>query len=438
MKLTFLCSAFAAIAGIAFAQQSTLYVPQVADGGGWQTTFVLTNRTVNPAAASLSFRSDFTAGSTSTWTPSFLEVSSTSNIVVSAGSTMYLHTTGTAATLTQGYAVVNADAGIAAHAIFAYTKAPGDTQQGTSIAAPTATRMLVPFDNTAGLISSVGLVNVNASNILVNIKTADGTISHGSLSGLPPNGHIAFLLSQQFPATAGQSGLAEFYSTSGNFSLLAELFTPTLSFTTSPVYLESGAPIISSGTASGTVTFGAGVRLVGTAIPPGRYYSAPAAGCYWERESGLGGTLAEIIANDFIASPFVQALVDIAPTDIAFSTNASCGTWTNIRSLGVQTGVPTGTWLVGAQVTPGIYQTQAASGCYWERLSNFGGLPSAIIANDFVSSAGPQLVSIAATDTGFTTESSCGSWTRLSTQAGSVSAQSPDEIMRNRRQARGK
>lgn len=88
MKLTFFCSTFAAIAGIAIAQQSTLYVPQVADGGGWQTTFVLTNRTANPAAASLSFRSDFTAGSTSTWTPSFVEVSSTSNIVVSAASTI--------------------------------------------------------------------------------------------------------------------------------------------------------------------------------------------------------------------------------------------------------------------------------------------------------------------------------------------------------------
>jgi hypothetical protein len=44
----------------------TLLIPQVVDGGGWQTTFVLTNRTSNPASASLSFRIDTTAGWTST------------------------------------------------------------------------------------------------------------------------------------------------------------------------------------------------------------------------------------------------------------------------------------------------------------------------------------------------------------------------------------
>ena len=424
---------------MAVAQQQTLFIPQVVDGGGWQTTFVLTNRTVNPATASLSFRSDTTGGATQPWTPPFLEVGSTSALVISAGSTTYLHTPGTAAVLSQGLAAVNVDAGLAVHVIFTYRKGPGDAQEGTAIASAGVTRILVPFDNSAGLITSVGLVNNTASSesISVNFKTGGGTISQASLNNIPPNGHLAFTMPQQFPSIAGQSGLAEFYTTSGTFSLLAELFTPSLSFTVSPVYLESGSPIISSPvTPSGIVTFGSGVRLVGTGIPPGRYYSAPAAGCYWERESGLGGTFADIIANDFLGSAYVQAIVDIAPTDLAFSSNG-CGTWSSVPTLGAQIGIQTGTWLVGAQIAPGTYQAQAASGCYWERLRNFGGLSAAIISNHFVSSAGPQLVSIAATDVGFTTDG-CGSWTRISSpQTGLVSNQSTDELTRNRDSARG-
>src|ERR1700674_4796253 len=83
-----------------FAQSAqTLLIPQAVDGAGWQTVFALTNRTANPASASLSFRIDTTAGATQAWTPPFLEVSSTTGLILSGGSTMYLHTPGTAASL---------------------------------------------------------------------------------------------------------------------------------------------------------------------------------------------------------------------------------------------------------------------------------------------------------------------------------------------------
>ena len=35
-------------------------------------------------------------------------------------------------------------------------------------------------------------------------------------------------------------------------------------------------------------------------LTPGRYVALARSGCYWERQSGFGGTTAEIIANDFI------------------------------------------------------------------------------------------------------------------------------------------
>lgn len=49
--------------------------------------------------------------------------------------------------------------------------------------------------------------------------------------------------------------------------------------------------------------------------------------CYWERLSGFGGQLEDIIAN---GNPSGQAIVTIAPTDVAFKSQR-CGTWEMIQ-----------------------------------------------------------------------------------------------------------
>jgi hypothetical protein len=67
-------------------------------------------------------------------------------------------------------------------------------------------------------------------------------------------------------------------------------------------------------------------------------------------------------------------------------------------------------WLVGSQVTPGTYRTQAQSGCFWARLRDASGQIGSTIANDFVSSAGQILVSISDTDFAFQTDQECGTW----------------------------
>ncbi len=74
------------------------------------------------------------------------------------------------------------------------------------------------------------------------------------------------------------------------------------------------------------------------------------------------------------------------------------------------TGFGDGTYLVGQQIAAGRYQAAGGSGCYWERLSGFGGTLDEIIANDF-DTTGP-IVSIAASDVGFNSHA-CGTWTRL-------------------------
>jgi carboxypeptidase family protein len=170
--------------------------------------------------------------------------------------------------------------------------------------------------------------------------------------------------------------------------------------------------------------FGAGQYLVRTDILPGRYFSNPSDGCYWERESGLGGNLSDILANDFIGFDAPQWIVDILGSDLAFKTESDCGTWFNTPRDGPQTEIQPGMWLVNSQVTPGRYRANVSSGCYWERLRNFQGSLGAIISNDFISSAGQRLVDIRSSDAGFHADPDCGAWSRVS---GVVATSSTDD-----------
>lgn len=166
-------------------------------------------------------------------------------------------------------------------------------------------------------------------------------------------------------------------------------------------------------------TFGSGQHLVGKDIAAGRYFSDPSSGCYWERQSGLGGTLGEIIANDFVGFNSGQSIVDILGSDLAFETDSECGTWYNSPRRGHQAGIAPGTWLVGAQVSPGTYRVTAQAGCYWERLRDFTGTLNGIISNDFVSGGGVQYVTVHSGDTGFSTDGDCGTWSPATASNGS-------------------
>ena len=75
--------------------------------------------------------------------------------------------------------------------------------------------------------------------------------------------------------------------------------------------------------------FGNGTHLVGTDIEPGTYRAdAGEAGCYWERLSGLGGDIDDVIAGEFVAEG--SAVVAIGPADRAFKSEG-CGRWAPVE-----------------------------------------------------------------------------------------------------------
>ncbi len=154
--------------------------------------------------------------------------------------------------------------------------------------------------------------------------------------------------------------------------------------------------------------FSDGTYTVGKDIQPGTYRTRAASpGCYFARLSGFGGTIGEIIAN---ANTDAPAIVTIKATDKGF-TSTNCGTWTNDLSAitSSQTSFDDGMYIVGTDIKPGTYRTRTASpGCYFARLSGFGGTTGEIIAN--ANTDAFAIITIVASDKGFEA-SSCGTWT---------------------------
>jgi hypothetical protein len=183
--------------------------------------------------------------------------------------------------------------------------------------------------------------------------------------------------------------------------------------------------------------FGTGVFGVGTEITAGRYFSDAQSGCYWERQRGSSGTFADIIASRFVGYDGMQYIVDLLPSDVAFRTDAKCGTWFDSPRHDAQSSIPPGVWLVGVQIQPGTYQTSSAALCYWERLRHFQHQAgSGVIANLFSVAPRSQTVTIAASDAGFSTDGNCGTWTRTSAinalSSDAAAAQSVADIERHR------
>lgn len=173
--------------------------------------------------------------------------------------------------LTQGWGLITADPGVSAYAVFTQRQPGLAPQVGTSPAATSATRILVPFDNTSGNVAAMAIANASgaAETVKVNIRTTAGAVTQYTLPVLPTQGHAAFTFPQQFPATAGVSGLAEFYTASGQaFSILALGFTG-LSLTTAPVYNVSGPPIIVNDGGGSIGLQGRSFTLAGTMIVAG-------------------------------------------------------------------------------------------------------------------------------------------------------------------------
>ena len=118
-------------------------------------------------------------------------------------------------------------------------------------------------------------------------------------------------------------------------------------------------------------------------------------------------------------SPTFGSASQAASTQASSQATVSAATLTSATAvpLARPTAAPTGeshefgdgTFVVGKDIEPRTYRARVPSpGCYWARLSGFGGYAGDVIANE--ATGAPTVVTISASDTGFYSDM-CGTWT---------------------------
>lgn len=131
-----------------------------------------------------------------------------------------------------------------------------------------------------------------------------------------------------------------------------------------------------------------GTYSIGRDIAPGLYHGQAGQGvlksCYWARLSGVTGDFDDILA---VEDAVGQIYIEVLPGDGYLETTCPL---THISELPAPaaplTRLEPGTYLVGRDITPGLYQGQAGQGvlesCYWARLSEVTGDFDDILAID--------------------------------------------------------
>ena len=235
-------------------------------GGGWETSFALVNLGPASTAMSLSFFAD--SGSPLNLPLTFPQGSLTPSNVTSVNQTlgsnaMLLLDTAPPATvpLSEGWANLTSGGNVNAYEIFHY--GPSGQEAVVPLQAALGSSYLMIYDNTS-LVNTLGTgvaiangVNQTASVPFVFNDDTGTQIASGSVS-VPPLGHTAFTLADQYPSTAGKRGTLQFTRPpQGQISVLG-IRSNGNSFTTIPVTSSAAA---SSGSMAHIVS-GGGWRTV--------------------------------------------------------------------------------------------------------------------------------------------------------------------------------
>jgi virginiamycin B lyase len=216
-------------------------------GGGWKTTFTITNGGGATAGVEIKFFGDngdpLVLPISSPLQPGATTNTSTISLPLPAHFTVVLETeAGPGETPRQGWAQVIAGKTVSSFAVFRLNADAGPQEA----VVPLETRdgsYILAFDN-HDFVTGVAVANPSPlpASILVSLWDEAGALLGTDTIALPPHGHKAFTLtdSSQFatiaPLAAGRRGAIAFdRPLSGQISVLGLRFTPTGAFTSIPV-----------------------------------------------------------------------------------------------------------------------------------------------------------------------------------------------------------
>jgi hypothetical protein len=228
-----------------FPQQTSAAVsggsmPQVASGGGWQTTFTLVNTGTSSAQAQLSFFDN--NGNPLPLPLTFVQSGTNSTAVsinqtIAPGDELVVLTSGSnTGTSVVGSAQLTSDGSIGGFAIFRYN--PTGQEAVVPLETRNSSAYLLAFDNTNGVGTGLALANVSnqAANVPIVLRDDTGASLGTATINLAAHGHTSFMLTGSYGSVAGKRGTVEFDTPAGGqISVLGLRATPTGAVTTIPV-----------------------------------------------------------------------------------------------------------------------------------------------------------------------------------------------------------
>jgi hypothetical protein len=209
-------------------------------GGAWGLTAFITNLSASPEGFTLRFYD--LNGAPLSMPIDQLGNQNTITGSLAGGETRVI-ATAAAPTLQQGWAVLTPETPTAAKlsgfAIFQY-QPPGaaPSEAIVSLMGPKDQRFVLMYDNQNGSVTGVALANPSATNTLAIAATvrneAGQTILTDTIT-LAPLARTTFVMSQNYPATAGQRGSVYLSASPSGMAGLGLRFSPLGTFTSFPL-----------------------------------------------------------------------------------------------------------------------------------------------------------------------------------------------------------
>jgi hypothetical protein len=211
-------------------------IPQIADGGPFQTTIILVNNGPLAVIAGVRFfRSDPATRTTQPWNPAMVGNVGTENLGIQPGSSYTLQTAGQATNISAGWAEVTSTGPLSGLAVFrARVGGRPDQEAAVPINLGGSQRFFLPYDNQQEFRTTLAVANLtaaDAANLTITFRSTSGQTRSEGLGRLPPQGHMAFSLVERYAYLNGDRGVAEFSTSTGQLSVLGLRFNPDGAFT---------------------------------------------------------------------------------------------------------------------------------------------------------------------------------------------------------------
>jgi hypothetical protein len=228
------------------AQLQSAVFPQLATGGGWKTSFTLSNLVDTAQKAKLTFWGDDGAPlevpmafSPESGLPptsgAFIEVPLAAN-----GMAVVEMELPASSEPLAGWARMQAPRGVVGSATFRYRPTEGREKVASVVMETRRPEFFVlPYDNRAGFAVGIAIANDSetmAAHIEVILRDAGGEKLLGDTIILPVRGHTAFALTSRYPSLLDTQGSIELRDSRGSgIAVLGLRFGPAWAFTSIPV-----------------------------------------------------------------------------------------------------------------------------------------------------------------------------------------------------------